>query len=107
MRDSTGSAREHARSIDAERVIRRITGVKGLTNHIAVEACVVPADLKQKIEETLVRSAQMDAAGIVVEVEGGRVTLSGTVRSYAEQADAERAVSSAPGVTEVNNDPSV
>jgi osmotically-inducible protein OsmY len=63
----------------------------------------VPSDLKQKIEETLVRSARLDAQEIVVEVQGGKVTLTGSVRSYAQQADAKWAVAPTPGVTEVDN----
>ncbi|HYR06456.1 MAG TPA: BON domain-containing protein, partial [Longimicrobium sp.] len=49
------------------------------------------------------RGAELDADRIRVEVEGSRVILSGTVRSYAERRDAERAARNAPGVTEVEN----
>ncbi|MGZ3675646.1 MAG: BON domain-containing protein, partial [Ktedonobacterales bacterium] len=72
---------------DAERVVRRLAGVRGVTNLITVRptARPTPEDLKKKIEDALVRNAQMDANRITVEVEGGKVILRGTVRSWAER----------------------
>ena len=88
----------------AERAIRYLTGVKGVSNLITLRAIPTPADIKQRIRSSLSRQAEMDADHIGVETSGSRVTLHGTVRSLAERREAERAVWNAPGVTRVAND---
>lgn len=88
---------------DAERVVRRLAGVKGVTNLIVVKPKLKPMDLKEKIEQALVRSAQTDAHRITVDVDGSKVILKGVVRSWAEKKEAEQVAWSAPGVTSVDN----
>ena len=46
---------------------------------------------------------EADAGKIHVETTDGRVTLTGTVRSFAERQDAERAAWTADGVTAVDD----
>jgi osmotically-inducible protein OsmY len=88
---------------DAERVVRRLTGVNGVTNLITVKPRVTPSELKKKIENALVRNAEIDAHKITVEVQGSKAILKGTVRAWAEKEEAARVAWSAPGITSVEN----
>lgn len=88
---------------DAERLLRRLWGVKGVTNLITIKAQPTPAELKSKIEKALVRSAEIDAQRISVEVQGSKAALKGKVRSWSERDEAERIAWTAPGVTQVEN----
>ena len=94
--------KQHQREA-AEQAVSRLLGVRGVTNHITLRSAPMPDDLKQRIEKALVRSAQFDAQRIAVELQGSKVILKGTVRSWAELKEAERVAYSAPGVTAVEN----
>jgi osmotically-inducible protein OsmY len=87
----------------AERAVRNLPGVKGISNLIVVKPRVQPSDVRRKIEEAFEREAAIDAQHIDVQVNGSEVTLSGRVRSWAERHAAEKAAWSVPGVTAVHN----
>jgi osmotically-inducible protein OsmY len=87
---------------DAEKVVRRLIGVRGVINSLNVKPRVAPAEIQKRIEEAFQRSSG-DTKNISVEVEGSKAVLKGTVRSWAEKEQAERAAWSAPGITSVDN----
>jgi osmotically-inducible protein OsmY len=87
----------------AEEAVRNLVGVKGVLNHIEVKPQVSKTEVKSAIEAALKRSAEVDANRITVESDGDKVILRGTVRSWFEREEAERAAWRAPGVRSVDN----
>ena len=90
----------------AENAVRRLSGVRGVTNQILLQVrpSVKPAEVKDRIEAALRRSAEVDARGIQVEAKESMITLRGKVRTWAERDEAERAAWGAPGVLAVKDE---
>jgi len=87
----------------AENAVHNLTGVMGITNLIRVSARPQLREIKDKIQQALRRSAELDASHVTVRAEGGTVILGGKVHAWYERDLAEQAAWSAPGVTEVQD----
>ncbi|MFY1668365.1 BON domain-containing protein [Plantactinospora sp. WMMB334] len=87
----------------AERALRRLTGVRGVTNLITVQPTgdLGEEEIERDIRIALARRVDLDAGTIEIDVDGGTVVLAGEVRSWLEREEADRIAWAAPGVTDV------
>ncbi len=89
---------------DAEATVRRLTGVQGVLNRIAVSAPSVTAEeVSRTIERVLARRAHREASGIDVSIRDGVVSLVGNVHSCIEQQAILRAVAHGQGIRAIDN----
>jgi osmotically-inducible protein OsmY len=88
----------------ADRCVRYLRGVVDVTNEISIKPSAKWIDVKIKIEDAFRRNADLDARRISVVTSDGRVTLTGTVRTWSERDAAVSSAWAAPGVTRVEDD---
>ncbi|MDH4391059.1 MAG: BON domain-containing protein [Aquabacterium sp.] len=86
---------------NAAQSVRDLSGVTGVSNQIAIKPALSAKVIKADIEAALKRRAAADATSIAVEVQGGDVTLTGTVHSWAERDLATRSAWGSAGVRHV------
>jgi osmotically-inducible protein OsmY len=100
----TGQTEWQFQRAAAESAVRKLSGVAGVINNIAIKARAQPADIKLRIEKALKRNAEVEARDIGIYVlDGGAVKLEGAVHSLEERRMVESAVWSAPGVRTVDD----
>lgn len=114
----SGTVETPAQRNGAEQIARAVDGVAGVTNNLGVSnpqatteppAAIAPtadpnAELAKRVSFELYSTDAFNTLAIQVKADQGTVTLSGTVRSKAEQLLAERVVQSVSGVKKVTND---
>ena len=88
----------------ARTVVENLSGVIGISNNIKIIPLVSTVDIKRKISAAFHRNATVDSEKITIGVDGSKITLTGTVRSYSEKKEAENAAWLAPGVNRVENE---
>jgi osmotically-inducible protein OsmY len=88
---------------EVRRHVLRLGGVRAVVNMIEVLPRVDIADVKAVLRSAFERNAEIEASGITVEVENGKVVLGGKVQSWIEREEAERTAWSIPGVTAVED----
>jgi osmotically-inducible protein OsmY len=103
----TGTVKWMYQRATAERAVKYLRGVRGVNNHITLKPTVSPKDVQKKIIEALHRHAARDARRIHVETEGPKVILTGTVGSWIDREEAQRAAWAALGVSTVDNQISI
>jgi osmotically-inducible protein OsmY len=100
----TGTVDWHLQRFAADDEAQKTVGVRQVVNQITIDGShTSPSEIEAAIRKALTRSAQVAAQQIQVSVEGAHVTLTGTVRSFAERQAAEDAAWRAKGVTEVTD----
>lgn len=87
----------------AEEAVRQLAGVTGISNQLEIRPNTNRFSIAREIIEALKRNTGIDAKDIRIDVSGGQVTLTGSVRTLRERALAENAAWSAPGVTVVED----
>jgi osmotically-inducible protein OsmY len=85
----------------AERIAESLVGVLNVINSIEVVQGKLKAEVEKQIQAAFYRHAAFDLRKIEVESEGGRIYLTGEVRSGSKKRDAENAAWATNGVKEV------
>ena len=99
-----GQVESQNQKASAEKLAGSATGVRSISNELAIRLPIPPIDIQHKIEEAFERAAEIDADNITVEIApNGTIVLSGAVRSPAQREEAERIAAAAPGILEVEN----
>lgn len=90
---------------DAERAVRDLAGVTSVINNIEVvpPRFVSTADVRSAIADALVRRVERELERVHLDVRDGRVTLSGSVHTWAEHQAAIGAARGTPGVRSIED----
>jgi osmotically-inducible protein OsmY len=100
----SGNVNWYFEKASAEDDVRKLSGVRGITNMIAIEPRIDSTNVKSKIDAALKRHAEVEAKAISVSVQNGnKVVLEGAVDTWSERRAVEDAAWSVPGVASVED----
>lgn len=97
----SGEVRRHFQRRAAEHAVRKVDGVLGISNKIAITHGAIPSDVADRINQAFRRNAIIDDSKIQVSNTGNTVYLDGIVGSWYARNEAEDTAWGAPGVTDV------
>ncbi|WP_406867067.1 BON domain-containing protein [Paraburkholderia fungorum] len=97
----SGEVEDGYRSHIAEKNIVHMRGVTGVTNNIRIRGSASPLDIEHNIRKAIQRHTDRELKHVGVEVEDGKVTLSGRLSSTIERTIVAGAARSTPGVKAV------
>ncbi len=100
----TGTVDYLSQREDTERALRRLSGVRGITNRMTVTTAEAdPEKVRQAIEEALERQAECEGRRVQINVKDGIVRLTGRVHSWREKNTVVAAAEHAPGVRSIED----
>ena len=100
----TGTANWQFQRDEAEFVAANLLGVVSVKDEIDLMPPGPSADdVQHSIKKAMERNAKLDADSVSVDSSNGKVTLHGTVSSWADHDEAVAAAWAAPGVTDVKD----
>lgn len=99
----TGEVEHQHQAMAAEAAVRKLSGVAGVSNLIAVTSPITRLLTREAVVKALLRRVPFSAEGIRVRIDGDRVILEGTVETLADRHAAEAAARGVPGVRSVED----
>jgi len=100
----TGEVDWHYQKDAASMDVRSLFGVTGVSNQITIKPTVNTSNISDDIMHALGRSWFFDPKTISVTAQGGKIRLTGTVKSWHDRQLAAATAWAAPGATAVEND---
>jgi osmotically-inducible protein OsmY len=99
----SGKVDWHYQMDAAEKDVRYLQGVVGVSNDVTIKTRVNTVDLSDAIGSALNRSWFSHSDNVSVSAEGGKVRLNGSVDTWYDREVAESTAWAAPGATSVEN----
>jgi osmotically-inducible protein OsmY len=99
----TGEVQWNYQRIQAARAVRYLMGVRGVSDQITIKSAVTLNTIKNDIQAAFTRRFSNDTNQINIAVDGGNVTLSGTVHSWADKNMVTHAAWGTKGVHKVTD----